>query len=1013
MRITKFSIQNSKFTILVFSIFTVLGLMAYFSMPRTENPETEKPGVTVAIFYPGASTSDLEKLIVDPLEEAFNGLEHIKSVKSIIKENSVITEVQGELSTTTNDVYDDVIGEINKHKDLLPQSRVHVEVMKWKIVEVYVAQYALVSESAPYSKLQRLSEVLEKELETISSVKGVDISGYPTQEVRISLNLEKMKEMGVSFNVISQIVKSNNVNIPGGALKLANKSFNIKTSGTYDNLEQIKNTVVSSYNGRVIYLKNIADVGFAYADHNYITKFNGKKAVYICLKQKAGKNLFFTEEHSNNKIEEFKKSLPDNIKIEPIYEQTNDIKFAIDGFVSNLLQGILLVGIVILLAMGYRNSLIVVIAIPLSLICGILVVNFLGFGIQQMTIAGLIVSLGLLVDNSIVIVENINVHRRNGLKPIEAALAASSEIGNSLISSTVTTLLAFVPLALLPGVTGSYLLSMPLTIIATLTASLLIALALNPILAAKFTPKKVKSSDSKISKYGLKAFASTYYSAFISYCLRRRYLVIAVTFVMFLSSLVLFKQVGVSFFPNAEKPYFLMDINLADGTNIDRTSEIAALVEKDLENYDYVESFATNIGKMNPKIYFNMMWKNQRTNYANIFVRVNEYNPIVFGEFIAKIRQDMKKYSQLGAEVTVIEFKQSPDTGAPVNLTIEGDDTKTLEIIGGQILDIVRKQPNIINAEKDLDKETTNIFVKINRDKANLLGVPIIEIDKSVRVAMGGMTITKFKDEVGDEFNVVMRLPVDKKTRIADFDKVFVLSRNGKQIPLRQLAKIEFSKSLPTINHFNLKRTVTVSADLLAGANLDEVLAPVIKELDSFPFPDGYRYMLKGEKETRGESFGGMQIAMILALLSIFAVLVLQFRSFAKPMIIFSAIPLALIGSTLALFLAGYSFSLMAFVGITSLIGIVINNSIMLVDRTNQLLESGLDITESLRQACVSRFVPIILTTITTVGGLLPLTLRGGNLWAPMGWSIIGGMLVSTLLTLVVVPVLFKTYVKR
>ena len=317
-----------------------------------------------------------------------------------------------------------------------------------------------------------------------------------------------------------------------------------------------------------------------------------------------------------------------------------------------------------------------------------------------------------------------------------------------------------------------------------------------------------------------------------------------------------------------------------------------------------------------------------------------------------------------------------------------------------------------INIDNPLSTSKTDLQVYINRAKAGMMGVPLVDIDRTVRTCIAGMTISQYRDEEGEDYNIVVRLPIDKKSSISNFDRIYVTSIMGAQIPLKQLASIEFKSSPMQISHHNLERNVTITADVVRNYSVDKVTKKIISKLEKYNWPKGYRYHIGGELETRGESFGGIQKAIIIALIGIFGVLVLQFRSFSQPLIVFSAIPFAIIGSILALLITGYSFSFTAFIGLTSLVGIVVNNSIILVDYTNQLRQEGKDLISALKEAGETRFRPIILTTGTTIGGLLPLTLQGGTLWAPMGWTIIGGLLASTFLTLIIVPVLYKIYSK-
>ena len=1012
MRLPKLSISHYQFTILVFILLAIAGVNSYINMPRTENPEMSVPGASVIIIYPGANPVDLEQLIATKVEDAVNELDDIKRIETTIHDGIVAVLVEFFFSSDADDKYEEVVRQVNGIRNDLPNEIYSLEVRQWSISDVNMMQLALISDNAEYKILQDKAEKLKMELDRVTNIKKVTIGAYPEQEIRISLDLEKMAAMNINIDNVSNALLSNNANIPGGAIKLGDKNMSIKTSGSFQDLNEIKNIVVNSWMGKLIYLKNIAEIDFKYEDNKYIARYNRQKAVFISFNQKEGKNVFKTSEESKKIIENFKNNLEDDIKLEYVFDQSQEVRSQINNFQMSLLQGIILVGIIIFLALGFKSSIIVIIAIPLSIIMGLAFIDVAGFGMEQMSIAGLVVALGLLVDNSIVMVENINRFTIMGHKPKEAAVKAASEIGWPIVSATITTILAFIPIILMPEKTGQFIRSLPLTIVATLTFSLLIALTLTPLLSSKFFKGKRTTEEKpeklKGIKKHLKGFIEGPYRKILNFALNHKALTISIAVFMLLFSLFMFQYVGVSFFPKAEKAQFMIDVNLPEGTNIDKTLSEVYKVEAVLEKMEEVENYASNIGHGNPRIFYNVFTKNFATNYGNIYVRLKEYDVEKFDKLINDLRVKFSTFP--GVKINVRDFEQGPPVVSPVMIYITGDKLNELQSISRDVESWLHLQNGAINIENNLDKMKTDLFININKDKASLLGVPIFEIDKTVRTAMNGINVSKYRDKKGKEYNIVLRLPVDEKTRIEDFDKIFVKSMTGKLIPLKQLASVEFSKAPAVISRFNLKKSAIITADLVKGAKIDDVIDPVINKFNNYNFPEGYSYYIGGEIESREESFGGMKIAVIIALISIFAILVLQFKSFKQPLIVYSAIPLAVIGSIWALFIAGKSFSFTAFIGITSLVGIVINNSIILVDYTNKLHERGKSIIEAIKIAGETRFTPIILTTLTTIGGLLPITLRGGQLWAPMGWSIIGGLIVSTTLTLILVPVLYKLF---
>ena len=610
-------------------------------------------------------------------------------------------------------------------------------------------------------------------------------------------------------------------------------------------------------------------------------------------------------------------------------------------------------------------------------------------------------------------IENINRYIDLGYKTREASIRAAAEIGWPVISATITTILAFVPVALMPYETGLFIRSLPLTIIATLTASLLIALTLTPMITSRLFKPNVKGMAQQGNglQRHLKGLIEGPYRKTLNYALNHRKRVFFLSVLVLLLSLFMFKFVGFSLFPKAEQPSVMVRIWLPEGSRIEKTDRVARYVESVLDTMPEVKYYATNVGHGNPRIYYNLMSESYKSHFAEIYIETHEYIPDEFDAFIRRLRKNVSGYA--GADIFIKEFEQGSPIAAPIQLYFTGKKLETLSKISGDFEKFIKKQEGIINVKNHFTQSKTDLYFNINREKANLFGVPVHEIDKTIRTAITGQAVSRFRDKDGKDYNIVLRLPVDGEARLSDIDKIYVTSLTGRSIPLRQLASYEFRQSPSVITRYNLERMAEVTADVEKGYSMDEVMAPVLEKMSGFNFPAGYGYKIQGELAERSKTFGGTGMAAIIAIIAIFSVLVLQFRSFLQPVIIFVALPFALIGMIWALLITGNTFSFTAFIGLTSLVGIVVNNSILLVDYTNILRREGKSITEALKIAGEVRFTPIILTSLTTIMGLLPLTLRGGTLWAPLGWTIIGGLVVSTLLTLIMVPVFYKMLIRE
>jgi len=1022
MRLPRLAIDNTAFTWMVFIFLTILGIRALMIMPRTENPEVTVPGSSIIALMPGASPIDMEKMVALPVEEALNELEDIEQIISGVRDGLAVVTVEFDFNSDADEKYDEVVQQVNSMRNTLPDEIIQLEMWQWSITDMAMMQLALISETESFSELEQVAENLSKRIEKIRNIRKVSLYGLPGQEIHIHLDFEKMAMVNTSIDHVAKAIKSNNVNIPGGDINLGPTSLSVKSSGSFQDLEEIRNCVVNSYQGKLIYLRDVAQVEYGYEEQNYMTRYGannmnredggGHRAIFMGISQKEGLNVLQTSEELIPVIESFREELPEGMALEVIYNQPSTVRKRINGFLNNLLQGIFLVGLVIFLSLGFRSAVVVVVAIPLSLTIGLGFVDLSGYGLQQISIGGLVVALGMLVDNSIVMVENINRFIQMGHPRREASILAASEIGWPVITATLTTILAFVPIAAMPYQTGEFIKSLPVTIMITLTVSLLIALTFTPVITSRlFRERAMETEKLRGVRMVLKWIIEKPFRRSLNQALKRPVITVLLSVVFLIGSLWMFQYVGISFFPKAEQPNLMIQATLPENSNLDRTDEVARYIERVLDTMPEVKYYATNVGHGNPRIYYNVFPRRFDMRFAEIYVELISYDEESFAEVLNSLRMEFDRYP--GARIRVKEFEQGPPFDAPVQIYLNGEDLDLLRDISADVEGFIREQPGAINIENQFVKTNTELLFDINKEKANMLGVPVIEIDRTIRTAVTGIGISKFRDQSGEEFQIVLKMVSGEDFKLEDLDRIYVSSLSGKQIQLKQFVDVKLQQAPSSISRYDLERTAEILADVQSGFTLDEVIDPVIEKLKQYSMPAGYSYIIGGELESRTESFGGMTNAVLIAIISIFSVLVLQFRSFKQPLIVFMAIPFAVTGMIWALWITGNSFSFTAFIGLTSLVGIVVNNSIILVDYINKLRERGEPLNVALQQAAEIRLTPIVLTALTTIGGLLPLTLRGGTLWAPMGWTIIGGLLISTLITLVVVPVFYKILEKR
>ena len=1004
---TRLALRNAQFVVIILLIATLLGIRSFSSMPRSEDPQINFPLYIIQAVYPGTSPEDMEQLIVDPLEEVLNELTDITRIDSDIRQGIATIAVEGSYDIDFDEKYNEVVREVNAVRPQLPQNLALFRVQHIKpSVQVNFCVYALSGENVPYYELQKMAEDFENQVEGIDGLGKIDIEAYPDREIRVSLDYERMAAQNIALSQVIGILQANNVNIPGGEIKAGSKTFNIQSTKDYGSLEEIRNSIIATGDNRVVYLKDIAEVRYDYEDALWTAEYNQEKSVLISIKLKDGYNILTVDEELQRRANDFRADLPPNISLNVAFEQASAVRVRINDFFKNLFQGILLVGIVVLLALGWRSAFIIMTLIPLSIVLALAMLNGAGYGLQQISIASLVLALGLLVDNGIVVIENINRFIKEGFDKREASLKGAQEVSLAIIASTVTTLLSFFPLTQLGEGAGLYLISLPLTVIFTLVISLILALTFSPILSNWLLKNNNKSSD-KVSTADrfFHFLEEKIYRPSLQFSLKMGWLIVLLATIIFAFSASLFPKIGVSFFPTADKPLLLIDIDTPQGSNQDYTEDAINYVESILDTMDYVKEYTSNVGNGSPQIYYNRIPTRFQKNHGQILANLQYWDSKRFYETIGQLRLKFGEFG--GARITIEELKNGVPVDAPIEIRILGKSLEDIKKMTEKVEVVLRNTPNIINIVNPIKREQTQISIELDKAKAGLLGVSELDFDRTVRASLNGLVIDKVTTEEDEEYNLVIRMPFDEQPSINDFSKIYVASRTGAQIPLNHIAKVSFVGGVAEFGHYDLKRFVKMKSSL---EDLDKTIAKTLEvkeELDKLDWDSDTYYELGGEYEESQGTFGDLGVILILAQIAIFAVLVLQFRSILQPLIVFAAIPLAITGSFLALYITGWPFSFFAFVGLISLIGIVVNNSIILVDYINQLRNEGMELQEALVLGSIRRFKPIVLTTITTILGLLPLTLQATNQWSPLCWTIIGGMISSSVLVLVVVPVLY------
>jgi multidrug efflux pump subunit AcrB len=1006
MKIANYAVKNYQFTLTMFLMVVVVGVVTILTMPRAEDPDMNAPQFPIIAVYPGTSPEDMEELVVKPVEKRLYELENVRKINTSISDGLDVFAVFYKYDVVVDEKYSEIVRELNSIKSELPKEVIKLEAQKATPSGTNVLQMALISNNASLDQMKSAAERLQEDLEQVRSLKKVTISGLPESQVKIDLNIEKMAQMRVSPELVLQAIQSEIANIPGGSIVENTKSYNIITSGNYQNIDEIKHTIVFSDLGRNVLLQDVAKVYFDFAPENHITRLNQNRCLFISAAQKTGENIANTQKAYLPVIAKFKSSLPKNIDLVVNFDQANNVNERLSGLMKDFLIAILLVAIT-LLPLGLRAATVVMISIPLSLAIGIILLNLMGYSLNQLSIVGLVVALGLLVDDSIVVVENIERWMREGHSRLDATLKATSQIGMAVLGCTITLIIAFLPLVFLPEASGEFIRSLPMAVIFCILASLLVSLTVVPFLSSRILHAQVGHPDGNIFLRALKKVISGSYTRLLDWVIQRPKTTLLVALAIFVASLRLFPIVGFSLFPASEKPQFMVNIYSPLQANLAYTDSVSKGIEGDLRKMPEVKYVSANVGKGNPRIYYNAIPLNDRTDYANLFVQLQD--DMSAEEKINLIETLRNRYTNYpGATIEVKNFEQGPPVVAPIEVRAVGENIDTLREIAARVETLLKNTKGTIYVKNPLKNLKSDIKFDIDKAKASMLGIPTVSIDRMIRLVVAGIEMGKLSDKDGKEYAIVVSKTHPKHPSLAVFDNLYVNNVQGVAIPLSQVASMRLQTSPSSISHLNKNRLVSITSFVEKGYLNNEVIAETEKNLAKMALPAGYHFEMGGEVESKSESFGGFGTIILVTIFFFIAVLILEFGTFKSTLIVLSVIPLGIVGALLALWFTGTPLSFVATVGLIALAGIEVKNTILLVDFTNQLREEGMPMEQAIREAGEVRFLPIILTTMTAIGGLIPIAISTNPLISPLAIVMIGGLISSTLLSRIVTPVVYK-----
>src|ERR1700744_443058 len=827
MSIWAFAVKGWQFTLVMFALLIALGLASFSNIARSEDPSFPFPAADISVVWPGASPADMERLIVKPIEDAINTLENVKKIQSSAFDGLATVHTEFYYGGDPEKKQDEVIREFTRIRSSLPADITQIDIRKDSPGLVSIVQMALVSDTASWRELKEKAENLKDMFEAVPGVRQSETWAFPNPEVRVAIDLQRLARAGVSLDQVIRTIQGQNLNVPGGSVDVGLRRYNLRTSGSYTSLAQISDTVVGAGGGREVRVRDIADVSWETEEHAYTGRLNGKRAVFVTANQKDNTNIFKVRDGIYAKLAEFERTLPADIKLERGFDQSKNVSNRLGQLGDDFAIAIALV-LLTLLPLGLRAAGVVMISIPLSLAIGVAFLYLAGFGLNQLSIAGFVLALGLLVDDSIVVVENIARYVRQGYGRMEAAVAATDQIYLAVLGCTATLVLAFLPLLFLPEGAGEFIRSLTEAILFTVVASLFVALTIIPFLASRMlrdhSPRANAASGPVsriIGRFDLLAdkllhrvmrIIHNVYGPALQWALARPKTTLLAALLLFLSITSAVPLIGFSLFPSADVPQFVVRVDAPDGASIEETDRGLRFVEARLTEHPEIKRWYTHVGHGTPFVYYNYFTQGRTANLGEVFVELHAYDPKSTPQLFEALRARFNEYA--AARISLKQFQQGPPVDAPVAIRIVGPEIDGLRRIADQVEQVLKATPGTRDVNNPSRLLRTDLDLGIDTEKAGLLGVSALEVNRTVRLAVAGLSAGQFRAGNGDEYDITLRLPMKERPTIEALDAIEVGNSAGRQIPLREISNPHFQTVTNSITRFNRERQGTRCANL-------------------------------------------------------------------------------------------------------------------------------------------------------------------------------------------------------
>ena len=1008
MHIAEFAIRRWQLTLVLFTLLCALGFSAFQQVPRAVDPHFSMPVVSIVALQPGADAAEIEQTITKPIEELVQGLEDVQNVASTSSDGNAVIRAEFDWTGDPDAYFNDTVREVTAIRSQLPPDLQRLQFEKIRTTNTSILQIALLSETASWYRMEKYARDISEALGRYKEVRQADIYGLPQPEVSVAIDAGRLAELRLAASAVVDAIRVGGADVPAGAVTSGARRFNVETGGAFRNVESIRNLPVRTNDGSIVRVGDVADVQMGSAEQRVRVSHNGQRGVFITANQKQGTDA---TKLRNRLVEELaiqRKFLPPDIHAVVQFDQSKDITKRLNELARDFAISLFLV-LITLLPLGWRASVIVMISIPLSIASGLLAISAYGFNLSQLVVAGFILTLGLLVDDSIVVVENIARHLRMGKSRTEAAIDGTREITMAVLGSTGVLVFAFLPLFFLPEGAGKFIQSFIGTIVATITASMIVSLTIVPFLASRIL-KGDEPEHGNVLLQWLMRKIDRFYHPLLHWALDRPRRSVWGALGVTCAAFLLVPLLGFSLFPNADTSYFRVTVEAEQGASIAETGRIVEQVSAILKTEPAIKVRAENVGAYNPPVFYNVFQRGENPTHGEVLAIMDDWEGSKSRAMVKRLR---KQFDQLaGARIKLVLFQNGAPINAPVEFRAYGPDQDELKRVATQMEQVLRETPGTRDVNNPVAFDKVDLDIRVDDAKAALLDVPAGAARRAIRLALSGERAGTYRDSEGDSYPVVVRLPLAETQPVSALDAIYVTNRSGQSVQLAEISNPTLESTPAAIYRYNLQRNVGVTAQILDGVVVSKVNLDAQKRMDKIVLKPGYSIGVGGEAEKINDTFAGFGPVVMVALFSIFAILVAEFGRFKEALVVAGVIPLGTFGGLIALWATGNNLSFLAIIGFIALIGIEIKNSILLVDFTSQLRQRGHALREAIEKAGEVRFLPVLLTSVTAIGGLMPLALFGGSLYGPLAIVLIGGLISSTLLSRIVTPAMYLLVVR-